>query len=382
MRSVRRLALLPGLLAVLALLPVGSAGADPGLPEGAEATPPGEIIGGTRADPHEYPFQVALLHSDVQDRWSAQFCGGTLIAPDTVLTAGHCVTELNGGITPARRIDILAGTNRLMPGGGQRVHARAVRRHPGYLEGAALENDIAVIQLGTQLPYPTVQTAVTGDEALYPADTVATTIGWGDRDIRLNTQYYPLYLREVEVPIVDDGTCGEAYPDELVAEQMVCAGDMVDGGEDSCYGDSGGPLMVPEDDHWLQIGVVSTGRGCARRPYPGIYTEVAHYDDFVTPYTQADTVPDRVTDLHARPLSPSSVRLSWKAPFFDGGTPITQYRIDLPDLGRSHAVVGSQRYFRLRDLPAGIFRVEVRAVNVEGASAVRAITVRNATIID
>ena len=38
----------------------------------------------------------------------------------------------------------------------------------------------------------------------------------------------------------------------------------------------------------------------------------------------------RVTDLHARPVTLSSVRLSWKAPFFDGGTPITQYRIDVP----------------------------------------------------
>ena len=359
----------PVLALVLGLLPASAVAQ--GLPEGAEASPPAEIIGGTRADPHEYPFQVALLHHGVGDRWASQFCGGTLISPDTVLTAGHCVVG-----TPATAIDVLAGTNRLLPGGGQRVRARAIRLHPGYTEGAALENDLAIIQLWNDLPYPTVRPAVEGDEALYPEGTMATTIGWGDRDIRLDLQYYPLYLREVEVPIVGDATCGEAYPDELVAEQMVCAGDMVDGGEDSCYGDSGGPMMVKDGDEWVQVGIVSTGRGCARRPYPGIYTEVAHYDDLVSRYTAPDTVPDRVTGLRQRPVD-GGVRLSWQAPFFDGGTRITQYRIDIAALGRAHAVTGSQRHFRLRDLPPGTFRVDVRAVNVHGASAVRSINVSN-----
>ncbi len=75
MRTIRRRALLPALLALLAgvgLLPPPAA-AQPGLPEGAEVNPDAEIIGGTRADPHEDPFQVALLFHDVQDRWRAQF---------------------------------------------------------------------------------------------------------------------------------------------------------------------------------------------------------------------------------------------------------------------------------------------------------------------
>jgi secreted trypsin-like serine protease len=369
MRPARRL--VPARVLVLGLLPA-TAAAQQGLPEGAVPAPQPEIIGGTRADPHEYPFQVALLHHGVGDRWASQFCGGTLISPDTVLTAGHCVV---GSRAPA--IDILAGTNRLLPGGGRRVQARAIRLHPGYTEGVALENDIAIIQLGEDLPYPTVRPAVEGDEALYPEGTEATTIGWGDRDIRLDLQYYPLYLREVEVPIVGDEACGTAYPDELVAEQMVCAGDQVDGGEDSCYGDSGGPLMVEDGDDWVQIGVTSTGRGCARRPFPGIYTEVAHYEDLVGRYTQPDTVPDRVTGMRQRPVAPGAVRVDWRAPFFDGGTRITQYRIDVPSLGRSNAVTGTQRHFRLRNLPPGTFRVDVRAVNVHGASAVRSIQVTN-----
>lgn len=360
MKTVRRL--LPAVLAALALLPLAAASAQEAPPE---TTPDGEIIGGTRADPHEYPFQVALLQHGVGERWASQFCGGTLISPDTVLTAGHCVVGTRAGA-----IDILAGTNRLLPGGGQRVPARAVRLHPDY-DDTTLQNDIAIIQLGVELPYETVAPAVAGQEALYPPGTMATTIGWGDRDIRLDLQYYPLYLREVEVPIVSDDDCSAAYPGELVADQMICAGDMVDGGEDSCYGDSGGPLMVPNGEHWLQVGVVSTGRGCARRPFPGIYTEVAAYEDFVTRYLDPDTVPDPITEPHQRPVSPTASRISWKAPFFDGGTQITQYHIVLPDLGRVHTAIGSQRHFRLRHLPPGRHLVRVQPVNVVGAGAAR-----------
>jgi secreted trypsin-like serine protease len=357
---VRRLLVV--LILTFALLPVSSAAA---LPEGAELNPDAEIIGGRRADPGEYPFQVALLFHGIGDRWASQFCGGTLISPDTVLTAGHCVVGARPG-----DIDVLAGTHRLLPGGGIRVPARRIRLHPGY-DDFTLENDIAVIQLGVNLPYEPIIPAVPGDEPQFAPGTMATTIGWGDRDITIDNEVYPFFLREVEVPVVSDADCLAAYGQGLFLDQMICAGDMVDGGEDSCYGDSGGPLMVPDGDRWLQIGVVSTGQDCARRRFPGIYTEVAAYADFVGRYLDPDEVPDPVTRPRQRPVGPSAVRISWQTPVFDGGTAITRYHVALPELDRAHAVTASQTHFRLRHLPPGRHLVKVRAINVVGGSTAR-----------
>ena len=54
---------------------------------------------------------------------------------------------------------------------------------------------------------------------------------------------------------------------------MMCAGEA---GHDSCQGDSGGPLTCGEDDKIL-CGIVSWGRGCALRGYPGVYAKVSAY---------------------------------------------------------------------------------------------------------
>jgi secreted trypsin-like serine protease len=333
------------------------------VPASAEA-PPGEIVGGEPADPGEYPFQVGLLFHDEPNRFQAQFCGGALISPDTVLTAGHCVDFLS-----SRGLDILAGTVTLGPGGGQRVRARRIRIHPAY-DPLTLNHDLAIVQLGTHLPYEPIDIVTPGEGALWSPGTMATVTGWGNRTPQPGPTDFPTRLHEVDVPIVSDAQCQGAYPETLIPNSHVCAGDTVDGGEDSCFGDSGGPMFVPDGDRFVEVGIVSTGRGCARRNFPGIYTQIDTHFGFIEPYLDPDEPPDRVRRPRTRPVTEHSVRLAWDPPVFDGGTRITHYLVEVD--GNSAQVVPGQRHFRrLRGLAHGAHDVTITPVNAVGPGTPR-----------
>jgi secreted trypsin-like serine protease len=260
-------------LALALLVPASAATAQDARPGGEP-----EIIGGGAASPGEYPFMVGLLRRNTADRYQAQFCGGSLIADDLVLTAAHCVADG----PPANRLDLLIGTNRLATPGGERIHASAIHIHPGYNPQTS-GNDIAVVELAEPSTLgETIPNIQAGQFDLWDPGTVATVIGWGDRDRRDATVNFPVRLYEVTVPIVSNPQCRNAYGAAFIATKMVCAGDLANGGRDSCQGDSGGPLFVPDGGSgWVQVGIVSFGIGCGIRRFPGVYTRLARYEAFV-----------------------------------------------------------------------------------------------------
>ena len=62
---------------------------------GAQISP--RIVGGSDADPGEFPWQVALI-SDMDEPYQSQFCGGSLIGDRWILTAAHCYDEDDPGV--------------------------------------------------------------------------------------------------------------------------------------------------------------------------------------------------------------------------------------------------------------------------------------------
>jgi trypsin len=288
---LRAATLLALALAVVFTAAAVSATEPEGTTAGDEALDP-RIVGGIEVDPPgKYPFIVALVFASEPDSYWGQFCGGTLIDPWWVLTAGHCVSFADGG--RPWKIDVVVGRHDLRYGtDGERIGVADIYRHPGY-DNATLANDIALLRLERPATAGTpIALATAADAGFFEPGDPATVIGWGATyGLPPGTPNYPDTLREVTVPIVSDADCAAAYGSDFILPDQICAGDLVDGGIDSCFGDSGGPLFVDTGGGFLHIGIVSTGNDCALPGFPGIYTRTATYTDWVEGTIAANPLP-------------------------------------------------------------------------------------------
>ncbi|QUH00435.1 serine protease [Saccharopolyspora erythraea] len=270
-RGSRRLARLAGVTAVAlsAFAAASVANATPAPPSDDLGT---FIVGGEDANVGDHPFTVALVTPDGQ-----QFCGGTLAAPNKVVTAAHCTV----GSQPAD-INVVSGRTVMSSSEGTVSKVTNVWVHPEY-QDAAQGFDVSVLTLEAPVQEAPIELAK-ADDAGYAPDTQATILGWGNTS---EGGQQADHLQKATVPVSSDDTCKQAYG-EYNPDAMVCAG-VPEGGVDTCQGDSGGPMVV---DNKL-IGVTSWGEGCARPGKPGVYARVGAYYDVLMEQINAGAVSAR-----------------------------------------------------------------------------------------
>ncbi|TAL50208.1 MAG: serine protease [Methylovulum sp.] len=232
------------------------------------------IVGGVEATPGSWPWIVELSH--LPDNYKGQFCAGSLIRADWVITASHCVYGEN-----TDSFHIVAGVHNLKEDKGQQVKIKRIIMHPKY-NNFTKDFDVALLQLKTPVKNAVTLPMIPGNTDL--AGAMSTVIGWGNMS---NNQYdfFPFKLQEVQLPIVSNQECRDLFEQkgqgpEAITNNMMCAG-YFSGGKDSCQGDSGGPLMVQRFGKWVLAGIVSWGDGCALPLNYGVYSRVSRFVGFI-----------------------------------------------------------------------------------------------------
>ncbi|XP_069417227.1 serine protease 44-like [Ovis canadensis] len=230
------------------------------------------IVGGRPAAEKKWPWQVSL---QVNQR---HICGGSLIASRWVLTAAHCIFghveyTVKMGDTQLQHTSTRAVT----------VPVKDIVIHQYFNPVGLIENDIALALLAFPVNFSaSIQPVCLPEKAfMVQAGTECWVTGWG----KVNEEDATVELQEAELNILRYETCNEVLSEKLeshfdvVKEGAVCA--TSSRGKDACQGDSGGPLVCEFNNSWVQVGIVSWGIGCGRRGYPGVYTEVSFYKDWI-----------------------------------------------------------------------------------------------------
>lgn len=225
------------------------------------------IVGGQQAQEGRYPYAVSLTLS------SRHFCGGSLIAPDMVLTAAHCGTQ--GDVyVEIGRFDQLTTTQY------ERIQVEDEFPNPYYMSGESLRHDQLLMKLSTASTVTPVQ--VNFDPNVPVVGQNVKIMGWGltvpDQDTSLST-----ILMVADLQTISNEECSASvnpsYPwsnyEGQISDDMLCA--YVEG-IDSCQGDSGGPMVIESfsGGQDLQVGVVSWGYGCAQSYFPGVYSRPSY----------------------------------------------------------------------------------------------------------
>jgi secreted trypsin-like serine protease len=232
-------------------------------------------------------------------------CGGSLIAPDVVLSAAHCGQPEGSRIGEQVLVGAYQSGEQMF--GAMLVDVTDQKNHPNY-GGSTVSNDFMLLKLADTMPIQFLRPIKLSlnDDPYVPFDGEdLTVLGLGVTD--QGDWFRPSFLRDVVVKAISIEECNSAssYNGNVENEVMFCAGKnhqiipksnpftnsyrfsrnpkpgVEGGGKDSCQGDSGGPIVKRVGNKHIQVGIVSWGYGCAQPEFPGVYSRVSSAYDWI-----------------------------------------------------------------------------------------------------
>eukprot|EP00088_Acartia_fossae_P044944 TRINITY_DN4799_c0_g2_i1.p1 TRINITY_DN4799_c0_g2~~TRINITY_DN4799_c0_g2_i1.p1 ORF type:complete len:356 (-),score=77.21 TRINITY_DN4799_c0_g2_i1:780-1847(-) len=244
------------------------------------------VVGGSEPGFGAFPW-MALI------RGGKTRCGGALIRPSWVITAGHCVRNSNW---PSMYRVYLGEYNlysRSEPLPRQKFFVSKVVMHPQYeFTPQADRYDVALLKLdrpATLMPHVSPVCLPSSPQPIGENERTIVA-GWGA--MKADSVRRPKVLQAVDVMTLNNTECerwhSRAGIRVRIYGDMVCAGHR-EGGKDACQGDSGGPLMTKNvDGTWMLVGVVSAGYSCAKAGQPGIYHRISESAAWISHVTKND----------------------------------------------------------------------------------------------
>ncbi len=251
----------------------------------SELLEPRHIIGGREVAAGEWPFVVRINAS--------QRCTGSLVAPNWVLTAAHCLHDDRGIFDEPDEVSVFLGydwdkgvcENTREEIGRVIIHPDHDLRPKGSIPDAAL---VEILQPAAAAP---VKLLTPEEEALYaPAGATATVIGGGRQDDGSR----PRILRQADLILWSTEDCREnslweSWERGVINESALCAGRVER--KKTAGGDSGSPFVVPLPRHgWGLVGINNLGsaRSDSVLDYPSVLTRAAAIRDWVYEQTGGD----------------------------------------------------------------------------------------------
>ncbi|KAL4712413.1 hypothetical protein ACJJTC_001574 [Scirpophaga incertulas] len=243
------------------------------------------IVGGYPTTIDQYPIiaQMLRLQTIRGSNEFVQHCAAVIVTSKHLISTAHCFQHDPGtgrNYTLPRYWLARVGSS-FRGGGGILYKLKTIIPHEGF-NRTYFFNDIAVLVIEKPLKSNknVKQSKIVQRGIEIKPYSGCVIAGWGASEFHggLSDQLHYTFVFTVSRKV-----CEERYNTKkaIINEGMICAGLIDVGGLDACIGDSGGPLI----HKGVVIGLVSFGYSCGHNYYPGVYTNLAYYTDWINKTT-------------------------------------------------------------------------------------------------